>query len=524
MNSLNSFNKFEPFKSHAPAKSKCSHEFDLEKNDSNKFYFCECSVKKLFLICESCINNCHKDHRQIMQVSSEYCSAAYFKGELKCDCGINSHKIEVDSISELNPLNKCIFENLSYDSKLKTHGEYKLCIFCSEECQKNGKYKQEGDSCCCMLHRNVDNIKLLHYCFVSNTKKIKSPMITFSNLMRVDFIREKILETFKSILKKYVKIRVPEMQDEEAAPLKSKYNPSKVYSTNYENIKEPLENFYKEKDIIEILEIFDMFITKGKNKYFYINNLFEDMNLEDIMKLLEIEFKMEDKKIKNKKIENENFYKIKIHFYNLLFLSYIKLFYLNNNILMNNKNFLQMNYYQRKLYYYDSKNFYKYNNFSNKKLVDPENFTKFSEIAFKIFSELKNNLIKFPCLLSKINKTIKFYFKYNLVDDIIKEKYFDDFKKIILSIEKIVDEDKKEKNFEEEVKIIEENKKEENFNESQIKSKEKNDLNSDISNFCFNTIKSILYYMYYLNDVILFENRTNKNNPDLKLAFESSSI
>ena len=106
-----------------------------------------------------------------------------------------------------------------------------------------------------------------------------------------------------------------------------------------------------------------------------------------------------------------------------------------------------MNYYQRKLYYYDSKNFYKYNNFSNKKLVDPENFTKFSEIAFKIFSELKNNLIKFPCLLSKINKTIKFYFKYNLVDDIIKEKYFDDFKKIILSIEKIVDENKKEKNF-----------------------------------------------------------------------------
>ena len=30
--------------------------------------------------------------------------------------------------------------------------------------------------------------------------------------------------------------------------------------------------------------------------------------------------------------------------------------------------------------------------------------------------------------------------------------------------------------------------------------------------------------MYYLNDVILFENRTNKNNPDLKLAFESSPI
>ena len=69
-------------------------------------------------------------------------------------------------------------------------------------------------------------------------------MITFSNQMRVDFIPEKILETFKLILKKYVKIRDPEMQDEEAAPLKSKYNPLKVYSTYYENIKEPLENFY----------------------------------------------------------------------------------------------------------------------------------------------------------------------------------------------------------------------------------------------------------------------------------------
>ena len=58
-----------------------------------------------------------------MQVSSEYCSAAYFKGELKCDFGINSHKREVDSIFELNPLNKCIFENLSNDSKFNTHGK-----------------------------------------------------------------------------------------------------------------------------------------------------------------------------------------------------------------------------------------------------------------------------------------------------------------------------------------------------------------------------------------------------------------
>ena len=66
---------------------KCTYESE-DANESDQYFFCSCTFKKLHPICRECIGNCHKTHTKILRVEKDFMK----KNNKSCECGKNCHK------------------------------------------------------------------------------------------------------------------------------------------------------------------------------------------------------------------------------------------------------------------------------------------------------------------------------------------------------------------------------------------------------------------------------------------------
>ena len=104
--------------------------------DKIEYTFCKtCDNNLINPICIECINNCHKNHHYKKE---------FLKGNIKCFCGENLHKINDNNNDNIDII-PCTFNEFSYISKLNIYyvneNLENICIFCHNFCSKKEKDK-----------------------------------------------------------------------------------------------------------------------------------------------------------------------------------------------------------------------------------------------------------------------------------------------------------------------------------------------------------------------------------------------
>lgn len=451
--------------------------FVNEDNSKNVYYFCLCSEKAYFPICESCAFNCHKDHNPEIKI----------EGFFICNCSSKNHRITQKSQKQFEEKSKfpkkCFYTEFYEKSYNKgfykiPNGKY-LCSICyfSEDCNSNIKDNcenfssfQYGGICQCENHYEINVVTL------SNEL---NKNIDFSKfLLGFNFNIISICETPKLIFIDFLNEKINELIKYKERRQNFENNPSNLLNKNNNTIKNFSKNLYsqesssyifntnKNKDpfitfntdfvIFTLFNILKLFKKDYSSQYLHVKNFFNrDIKPFDLIDILKqtVDFK----RLLDHNENIELYFKTKANFAFMIYHVYIKSHFLGHNNLLNLKSMLNLNIVQRMLYIHQSKKFYKfayYSDILNFKVrgnnIEKENqdiplYTfegKLEKWEFFIF-EFSNEIINiietmlqvhdnFPIIKNVLcdvmvtfGKIMKFIIKYNLIDDHLKTKYFE---------------------------------------------------------------------------------------------------
>lgn len=293
-----------------------------------------------------------------------------------------------------------------------------------------------------------------------------------------------------------------------------------------------------------LFEVFYMFKKNYSSQFLHVKNFVsKQITPQDLLKILSCTL------LHHKILENNDKYDLylnsKISFALVIFNIYIKSHFLNFNNLINLKTILNLNIFQRFIYLFDSKHFYKLSHIN-----DPNNQNKRKDIPFREFNEsivdwenfifdfakslldileLISLLTQNKSFLNKmigktlepISKIFKFLIKYNLIDNDLKLRYFECLEEILSSL--ISDFQKLNRQLDQ--FLIEKNTDFPIYGlpKSEIEKKMKQedftyftDLLSNIDQikeniwFIFQVIKTIFYFILQNNDQIIIEKLKNR--------------
>jgi len=387
--------------------------------------------------------------------------------------------------------------------------------------------------------------------FLKKGTILKQKLITKSSIIQILKRQPYSLYSSKNVLENMrTKNKIPNKKHDDSFGFKILQTEKKTNQPDYDEEKfvkqlEDQVHFFSDFVNNSLFEIFFHFEEKYSSQFLHIKNIFYNgIRPKDLLNILS--YTILHRKILEKSEKYETYFSTKISFALVVFKVYIKSHYQNFNNILNFKSVLNLNIFQRYIYLFDSKNFYKLSQFNNKNIEDNEcknirkkipftefnnSFTEWENFIFEFANRLLDILdfiiildIKKDILYKILGKTIdpickifKFFIKYNLIDNELKEKYYEfmeeiiynmiaDFQKLNIELNKLLMDNSSKG-------IIY------GLNKSQIEDKldaadfEKfNNLLENIENikdniwFLFQVIKSIFYYLVKINDDIVIEN------------------
>lgn len=513
------------------------------------FYFCSCSKEDFFPICEACAKTCHKDHNPSLNIQGIYI----------CKCGEKNHEITAENEQTFiqrkqNSFGKCFyvkFMELTPNNGYYAHGNKTYCAVCAMYCrkQKNEKEvdllglqeeKNSDDSelledtplekveginrCVCPKHfeHNVVNLNLD---FASKPKfHIQLQNFNFNILSKIGVTEEKYLNYIIDKIKEYA-IASDNANSPEIAAEESK-------------------DFFSEFIIYKILECFSMFATRWENKFFHVKDYFKGIPPEKLISLLRLR---ENASEINGAIIGD-FFSAKFYFAELIYNYLVRTYFLKYNNLWNIRTIINMNLYQRKLYYHEMKNFFKFHSKeTNAYREDVFNYmiNSLLELYDNILiindtGEAGENLqsILFSYIFPTFTRIFKYLFKGNLLNQEQTKKYYDlVFDSLKLWSEKIKSDENGEDKESQQDNSAEEEEEEEQESGTEAGSKDDEDVDikkkiveyeedkEKASKSAYYVMKSILYTLIYTNDEVclnyLKEEIDKSNN---KFIFEKSQI
>ena len=159
------------------------------------------------------------------------------------------------------------------------------------------------------------------------------------------------------------------------------YISSKINEYSHNQSSENSKNFFSNFINFKILELFSCFAGLWTNKFFHLKNYFgSNITNEALIKLMSFSEPIS--------MLNENdaadFTTAKFYFAEYVFNYIVKTFQLKYNNLWNIRTILNMNLYQRYIYLFQIKNFFKFNYFDNESLLSLEG----------VFYDLANTIIE----------------------------------------------------------------------------------------------------------------------------------
>ena len=303
------------------------------------FYFCSCSKEDFYPICEACAKKCHAEHNPSLNIRGIYI----------CKCGECNHEITEDNIKTFYERthklsNFCFYRK--FMNITPNEGFYKFdnkiyCPVCINYCvdfgiDKNNlnQYKIPFDTnyvCQCSKHFEP-NVVNLNLDFNSKPKfHFHFQNVNFNILSKIPFTRDKYLNYLYQKIKEYM--QCPQ-----------------------ERQKRESQKFFSDFITYKILECFSIFAQRWENKFFHVSDFFKDFPKIKLVELLTLNENVADI---NEAIRGD-FFNAKFYFAELLFNYFIRTYLLKYNNLWNIRTIINMNLFQRYLYQYNIKHFFKF--------------------------------------------------------------------------------------------------------------------------------------------------------------------
>lgn len=383
----------------------CTYANDIR--EKSKYFLCQCSAEEFYPICEGCAKKCHSHHGPTLELEGVY----------TCMCGKTNHLLTPENEKRFNnkklkSVNQCFFTKfmeITPNKGIYKHKIYQLCSICVEYCFNKSLISQDVEEifdddsyiCKCPKHYELNVINL-------NVDLISKPKFHF-HLQNFNFNILSKIPASKEIYIEYLITKTIEC----------------LSSMNEENSKNFFTNFMNYK----ILELFSTFATRWENKFFHLKNYITDGKPEEVFELLR--FKEPVRIIEASKAPD--FVNCKFYFAEYLFNYFVRSYQLKFNNLFNIRTILNMNLYQRTVYLHQIKHFQKFNYFEPKKSEEEfANIELLSHTIMQLYEEILKLNEVYDCkniILSYVfptfNRIFKYLIKYNIVDDILKSRYFD---------------------------------------------------------------------------------------------------
>ena len=304
------------------------------------FYFCSCSKEDFYPICEACAKICHAEHNPSLNIRGIYI----------CKCGEYNHEITENNLRTFQErknkksnfcfyrkfMNICPNEGFyEYDNKTFCAVCMDYCIDLSDNEKKNlDDYKipyKQTLVCQCPKHFEP-NVVNLNLDFNSKPKfHLHFQNINFNILSKIPFTRDKYLNYLYQKIKEYMECSTARQKRES-------------------------QKFFSDFITYKILECFSIFAQRWENKFFHIYDFFKDFDKNKLVQLLSLNENVADI---NEAIRGD-FFNAKFYFAELLFNYFIRTYLLKYNNLWNIRTIINMNLFQRYLYQYNIKNFFKF--------------------------------------------------------------------------------------------------------------------------------------------------------------------
>jgi len=543
--------------------------FVQEDKEKQFYYFCLCSEKAYFPICEVCASTCHKSHNPQIKI----------EGYFTCNCGLKNHTISERSQKRFEEksavINNCFYQE--FYSKSYNKGFYKIpsgkniCSICffSDECNsevEKGKSEELlitnfNGTCECDKHHTINvvtlsnelNRKILLNNFMLNFNFNILAICPTLKFIFIDFLNEKIKELLYFEEKKKQMESFRRMNSNSFSIRNSYSEPINSYIFNIDEKKDPYIEFNTDFVIFSLFSIFKLFKKDYSSQFLHVKNIFGEIKPFQLIEILKKTVNFQRLLDYNENIEL--YFKTKANFAFMIYHVYIKSHFLNFNNLLNLKSLLNLNIVQRILYIHQSKKFYRFglysqnltkNSKNNKEGIEEsdiplfdfdEKFENWENFIFEFSSEIVNIIdtmlqvhdnspiiknVMSDVMVTKA-KIMKFLIKYNLIDEDVKGKYFEMILDTLVAFVNELDDSEQEywdyvyelseeienKHFSE----LPHNEKIEILNKSgkEDESEELNEIyleNEKLKNniwFVLPTIKSIFYHMLKKNDDLVIK-------------------